>query len=379
MKNSVVNIIGGGYAGGEAALTLSEYGVEVHLFDIPSSEIKPIETNQKTKRLFAELKALGCKSCQLVDDNLTDLRQKLQQKLEKSANIMLFNGKIGEISLYEPTIIATGSNTSEEFFTQIENIVGKSRAHKWQPIFPVFCGELKLLEQNDNYFLPVSEQQVMQAQQFLANFSSQQDTIEKWAACGLQLLKAKAFKPVILEGKIVPACLKFKKVEQGYCLQNFQTNLTETDQDKLFEIFPELQNAKVQRYGSIKRCTFISPASAVNVHLQSQANENMFFAGRLILVGGELEAVATGHLAALNVLNMIEGRKLVKFPDGTICQNIIDKLFSLQGFKQEQIDLEYDIIKDVDEQSALKKLTSFKEDYDARVSWHNNLCSQKRW
>lgn len=135
MKSNIVNIIGGGYAGGEAALTLSSYGVEVHLFDIYSPFENQIAVNENTKKLFRELQALGSASCALADDNLVDLRLKIREKLEKDAKINIFNGKIGEISLNEPTIIATGSNTSDEFFSQIENIVGKNRAYKWQPIF----------------------------------------------------------------------------------------------------------------------------------------------------------------------------------------------------------------------------------------------------
>lgn len=378
MKSNIVNIIGGGYAGGEAALTLSSYGVEVHLFDIYSPFENQIAVNENTKKLFRELQALGSASCALADDNLVDLRLKMREKLEKDAKINIFNGKIGEISLNEPTIIATGSNTSDEFFSQIENIVGKNRAYKWQPIFPVF-GNLKLIKQSERYFLPVKEEQVKEAQQFLKNFSCEEDCIEKWAACGAQLLKAKAFKPAVIDGKIFPACLKFKKTEEGFVLQNFQTKMPSEQQQKLFNIFDGLKEAQVIKFGDMQKCTFISPASCINIHLQSQSYSNIFFAGRLILVGGELEAIATGHLAALNVLNMIEGRGLVKYPAGTICGNIIAKLFSLQGFKQEQIDLNCDIIKDVNQSQAINKLTKFKEEFNARVSWHNHLCSQKRW
>lgn len=377
MKTNIVNIIGGGYAGCEAALTLSEYGVEVHLFDIFSPNQNQIQTNVYTKRLHQELVALGSPSCRLVDDNLTNLRQKLRENVEKNANIKLFNGKIGEISLNEPTIIATGSNTSDEFFLQIENIVGKNRAYRWQPIFPVFK-QLKLTQQGEYYYLAISHEQIKQAQLFLQNFPSKEECIEKWASSGVELLKAKCFKPGFIDGKIVPTCLKFKKIESGMLLQNFQTQLSPQDQQKLFDIIG-LKGAQVVEYGSLKKCTFISPASCINAHLQSQNNPNIFFVGRLILVGGELEAVATGFLAALNILNMIEGRRLVRFPHGTMCANIIDKLFSLDGFKQLQIDLDCDIIKNVDQNSAIKKLASFKEDFDARISWYNNLCSKKRW
>lgn len=378
MKNKVVNIIGGGYAGGEAALTLSGYGVEVHLFDIFSPFESQIKVDENTKRLFKELQALNSASCALVDDNLIDLRQKMREKLENDPNIMLFDGKIGEISLSEPTIIATGSNTSDAFFQQIESIVGKGRAYRWQPIFPIF-ENLDLFKQNDLYYLPVKDEEIKQAQQFLKHFDSDEDCIEKWAYCGCELLKAKVFKPVFIDGKILHACLKFKKTEEGFVLQNFQTKLSQENQKRLFEIFSGLKDAKVVKYGDMKKCTFIAPASCVNVHLQSQNNQNLFFAGRLILVGGELEALVTGHLAALNVLNLIEGRGLVKYPTNTICGNIIDNLFTLQGFKQEQIDLNCDIIKGVNEIDAIKKLKKFKEDFDARVSWHNHLCSQKRW
>ncbi len=379
MKRDVVNIIGGGYAGGEAALTLANFGVEVHLFDCPRNDYPPLYVEENYDRLLEELKALGCLTADLINCNFLNLKSKIFEKLIENPNIMIFENEINEISLSEPTIIATGAHTSEKFFEQIESVIGKMRTHRHLPIFPQFSNNIKDLVYKDFYYLPVENTVISNISDFLKKFHSDNDCLENWAENGKELLKAKLFKPVCINGQILEHCLKFKLENDVLTLLNFHTEISSDDQVKLFNLIPQLKDADIVRFGAIEKSTFVDPYIALNSSLQSNNNQNLFFAGEIILAKNELEAILTGHFAALNILNYIQGRKLVVLPQNTLVRKCIDKFFSFHSFKNDVNFKFYDIINSVNREKSIDLLKNFKEDFNARISRHYNLCSKKRW
>lgn len=374
MRN-IVNIIGGGFAGAEAALTLASFGVEVHLFD----EHSPLEslTYEKTisQTFLNELFAMGCQS--ELCDNLGSLRQKTLQKLQINEKIKIFNEKVSEISLFEPTIVATGNSTSEQLFLQISRFVGGYNCKKFSFSPLILKGEIDGVEDEKYVYVSLSDEQFEDIFNYLKGFSSVEDCIENWAANGKQLLKAKAFKPVFVGGKIIPNCLKFEKTESKKVLQNFPTFLDDAAQQKLFSFIPALRNCKTVSFSQAYDCTRIMPV-CVNDFFRSIRNENIYFAGAILGFDGELEAIATAHLAAINLACQMFGLRSVLFPNDTLSKNLCD-LFTTSAHSSSQMVRVCDIIKPVNEQKALKSLTNFKEEINARISRHNNLCSQKRW
>lgn len=331
-------------------------------------------------RLFRELVSSGSFSANLInEDNLSSLPQKMLENLQKNANIMIFNKKIDEFSLSEPTIIATGSKTSTQLFNQISSLVGAYRAHKYQPIFPIFTGEIEGKELGDNLIVPVTDEQIKSACKFLKNCKLMEGTIEGSAHSGEQFMRAKAFQAALADGTIFRQCLHFKKQGQNLVLQNFASSLSKEEQMRLFSIFPQLSSAEVVEFADMKECTFVTPFACLNTNLSLKSHPGIFLAGRLIMVEGELEAIATGRLAALNMLCYLYGYQAIEFPQATLLSVLVDKIFSRSGSKKQQITINCDIINSIEEKKALKALTKFKENIDARISWHNHLCSQKRW
>ncbi len=376
MNTKIVNIIGGGYAGIEAALTLANLGVEVHLFNLPRPKPQQIENSQLNKRLLKELLSLQVSS--LDDNNLTDLCLKNEKKLNKNAKIMIFDKKVSEISLYEPTIIATGNDTDEDFIDQLEDIVGKSHFVRYGSYFPEFKGRINGIRDGEYIYLPLSTMELENIRKFLCQFSSDKHTIEKYAKSGLQIFRAKVAKAELVKGKVYEHVLKLKKVSDAWRLFNFQTELKPEDQDRLFQMIEGLKNAKVTRYGRLEKFSHINSSSCLSPYLQSQAYPNIFFAGALLGVSGELEAIALGHLAALNLFNMLHELPFVTFPKASIVGQVLDKLFLNNGLKSEQILKSCDIIEKTQEDTS-SLLKKFKENYNARISRHNDMCSKKRW
>lgn len=374
MRN-IVNIIGGGFAGAEAALTLASFGVEVHLFD-QHSPLESLAYEKEVSQTFLnELFAMGCQS--ELCDNLTSLRQKTLQKLQINEKIKIFNEKVSEISLFEPTIIATGSHTSEQLFSQISRFVGGYNCKKFSFSPLILEGKIDGVEDEKHVYISLSNQQLDEIFNFLRNFQSKEDCVENWAANGKQLLKAKVFKPVFVNGKIISNCLKFEKVGDKKVLHHFPTFINEDEQKKLFSSIPALKNCSISGFVEANLCTRIMPI-CVNNFFRSIRNENVYFAGAILGFDGELEAIASAHLAALNLANQIFGLKSVLYPNDTLVKNLCD-LFATSGNSSSQMISVCDIIKNVNEKQAIASLTKFKEELNARISRHNNLCSQKRW
>lgn len=374
MRN-IVNIIGGGFAGAEAALTLASFGVEVHLFD-DHSPLESLTYEKVISQTFLnELSALGAES--ELSNNLTILRQKTLQKLQINDKIKIFNEKVGEISLYEPTIIASGTNTASQLFNQISHIVGahNCKRHSFSPL--ILEGKIEGIEDENYAYVSVPQESLSQIWAYLKQFKSVHESIENWAASGLQLLKAKAFKPVFVAGKIIPNCLKFNKQNKKFVLNNAQTFLNETQQAQLISFIPALKNATISSFVEAISCTRILPI-CVNNHLQCTRNENIYFAGAVLGFDGELEAIASGHLAAINLACKMFGLKEINYPNDTLCQKLCQRLFS-SPHSSSQMYRVCDIIENVNSQKAESSLEKFKEEINARISWHNNLCSQKRW
>lgn len=374
MKN-VVNIIGGGFAGVEAALTLADFGMEVHLFD----EHFPLEslTYEKpiSQTFLNELFAMGCQS--ELCDNLSSLRVKTLQKLQINENIKIFHEKVGEISLSEPTIIATGSHTGDQLFSQISRIVGGFNCKKYSFSPLVLDGEIPCEQDEKFVYVPLSDKQLDDVFEFLKSFPNNDDCVENWAAQGKQLLKAKAFKPVLVNGKIISTCLKFAKIGGKNVLENFPTFLSEKDQEKMIKLISQLKDSKLSSPIEAKFCTRVLPIT-VNNFFRLNRNENIYFAGSILGFEGELEAIMTARLAAVNMACQLYGLKSVTFPNDTLSKNLCD-LFATSIHSSSQMVRVCDIIKPTSDQKAIKSLMNFKEEINARISRHNNLCSQKRW
>ena len=371
----IVNVIGGGLAARESALTLANYGVEVHLFDELKFTSLPVENDKANKYLFKELTALDCQSICSHDNNLANFEQNSIKKLIKSEKIKVFDKKISEIALPEPCIIATGEQTTEPLLAQMEEVFGKlDRSSEAKQI--VLLGKLDCQADGEQLFLPLMEEDIKRAYDYVKDFDFLSGTIEGEAKGGYEFFKAKIFKKSIICGKIYDSALKFKVENGKNVLLTFKTNLDREKQSKLLEILHiknDFENV------TSKKCAHLNAFRQFYPSLQSKKYENIFFAGSILGIEGALAAVATGHLAGLNMLSYLSSQHLNIYPSESACGKLIDKLFLQNGYKNDENIKMCDIIGEIDKQKAIKTLEKFKEDFDARFSWHNDMCSKKRW
>jgi methylenetetrahydrofolate--tRNA-(uracil-5-)-methyltransferase len=98
----------------------------------------------------------------------------------------------------------------------------------------------------------------------------------------------------------------------------FQTNLTYSEQKRVFRSIPGLQSAEFVRYGQMHRNTFINSPRLLKPSLQFKRRADLFFAGQLTGVEGYAGNVATGLLAGINAARRRKGEDVLELPATTM-------------------------------------------------------------
>jgi methylenetetrahydrofolate--tRNA-(uracil-5-)-methyltransferase len=103
-----------------------------------------------------------------------------------------------------------------------------------------------------------------------------------------------------------------------YNMVGFQTNLTFSEQKRIFRMVPGLENAEFERYGQMHRNTFIASPLLLLPSLQLRQRPDLFFAGQIIGVEGYMGNIATGLLAGLNAARCVQLKPSYVFPISTM-------------------------------------------------------------
>lgn len=103
-----------------------------------------------------------------------------------------------------------------------------------------------------------------------------------------------------------------------YNLVGFQTNLTFSEQKRVFHMIPGLQNAEFVRYGQMHRNTFIHSPTLLNPTLQYKGRPDLFFAGQIVGVEGYMGNAASGLIAGLNLARHLQGKEMLELPYTTM-------------------------------------------------------------
>ena len=108
-----------------------------------------------------------------------------------------------------------------------------------------------------------------------------------------------------------------------YNLVGFQTNMTYPEQRRVLRMIPGLHAAEFVRLGSLHRNTFIDSPRALEPTLQLRRRGSAFLAGQLIGVEGYVESAASGILAGLNAVRLLDEQALVVPPPTTALGSLI--------------------------------------------------------
>lgn len=103
-----------------------------------------------------------------------------------------------------------------------------------------------------------------------------------------------------------------------YNLVGFQTNLTYSEQQRVFRMIPGLAKAEFARFGQMHRNTFIASPLILKPTMQTQQRETLLFAGQITGVEGYMGNIASGWLAGVNAARHLNQQALIEFPHATM-------------------------------------------------------------
>jgi len=149
--------------------------------------------------------------------------------------------------------------------------------------------------------------------------------VEVMAERHVNSLRFGMMKPVGLfnphEGRRPYAVLQLRQENWGgtmYNLVGFQTQLTQSEQRRVFRMIPGLEKAEFLRYGSIHRNTYLRSPGSIRPTMQAISDENVLFAGQITGVEGYVESIATGLLAGINISQQLDGKDPLVPPETSI-------------------------------------------------------------
>lgn len=101
-------------------------------------------------------------------------------------------------------------------------------------------------------------------------------------------------------------------------LVGFQTNLTYSEQERVFHLIPGLEKAEFVRYGQMHRNTYINSPELLLPTTQIKNKDCLFLAGQITGIEGYAGNIASGLVAGLNASRVLSGRTPLVFPQETM-------------------------------------------------------------
>ncbi|MFZ9596201.1 MAG: methylenetetrahydrofolate--tRNA-(uracil(54)-C(5))-methyltransferase (FADH(2)-oxidizing) TrmFO [Bdellovibrionia bacterium] len=369
MSSLRVHIIGGGLAGSEAAYFLAEKGISVILHEMRPQVSTPAHQTDKFAELVCSnsFKSKAIESAPgILKNEMSRLNSLIlraassasvpsgealgvdrevfsdtvTRALRSHSHITLANEEVSEPPAKAITLIATGPLTSDSLSQWISKVTPQGDFYFYDAIAPIV--DASSLDYTQCFFAnrygkggeeaylncPLNETQYNQfidallaaekvpPQRFeKEKFFQGCQPIEAIAATGRESLRFGPMKPVGLEdpktGSRAHAILQLRPenlAKTAYNLVGFQTKLKYPEQSKVFRLIPALQHAEFLRLGSIHRNTYLCGPKVLRADLSLKGHPQVYFAGQITGVEGYLESAACGLLAALFILQRLQGQ-----------------------------------------------------------------------
>lgn len=316
---------------------------------------------------LAEETAVPAGGALAVDREL--FARRVTESVENHPNVNVYRKEITTIP-DGPSIIASGPLTSEKLSNAIQKLTGSDHLYFYDAIAPIVNSETIDMsvafrgsrydrgEQDFGDYIncPFSRseyedfvEQLLSAERIeLHEFEKELEQgvragahkffegclpIEIMARRGRDALAYGPMRPVGLidprTGKRPHAVVQLRQDNLAgtlYNLVGFQNNLKFSEQRRVLRLIPGLANASFERYGQMHRNTFIYSPAHLRASLQFRNREDLFFAGQITGVEGYMGNIATGLLAGMNVVRLIQGENLLIFPKttmlGALCHNV---------------------------------------------------------
>ena len=376
--NDPVTVIGGGFAGVEAAKQLTKREIPVRLYEMKPVRFSPAHKSEKLCELVCsnsfkasrpdsaagelknEMALLGslCVACAkqtavpaggALAVNREEYASAVTAAVESDPLIEVIREEVTEIPRQGTVIVAAGPLASEALSADITKLCG-DRLSFYDAAAPIVAADS--IDMNhafsasrydrggeDDYInCPMNKAEYETFYDALVNAEvvTLRDfekggvyegcmPVEVMAKRGADTLRFGPMKPVGLRdpatGHRPWAVLQLRKENREgtlYNLVGFQTNLKFPEQQRVFSLIPALQNAVFVRYGVMHRNSFLNAPAVLTSAFHMKEYPDIFFAGQITGVEGYMESAAAGILAGINAARRIKGKEPVLFPATTM-------------------------------------------------------------
>ncbi|KXZ06647.1 MULTISPECIES: FADH(2)-oxidizing methylenetetrahydrofolate--tRNA-(uracil(54)-C(5))-methyltransferase TrmFO [Bacillus] len=424
MTTQVVNVIGAGLAGSEAAYQIAKRGVQVRLYEMRPVRQTPAHHTDK----FAELvcsnslrantltNAVGVikEEMRLMDSVIIraadecsvpaggalavdrhEFAAKVTEYVKNHPNVTVMNEEITDIP-EGPTIIATGPLTSPDLSAKLKELTGEDYFYFYDAAAPIVekdsidmnkvylksrydKGEAAYLncpmteEEFDRFYEALIAAETVPLKEFEKEiFFEGCMPVEVMASRGRQTLVFGPMKPVGLEdpktGKTPYAVVQLRQDDAAGTLYNivgFQTHLKWGPQKEVLQLIPGLENAEIVRYGVMHRNTFINSPNLLRPTYQYKQRDDLFFAGQMTGVEGYVESAASGLLAGINAARLVQGEELVVLPPVTAMGSMANYITATNAKNFQPMNANFGLFAPLEKK--IKKKAERNEAYAARA------------
>jgi methylenetetrahydrofolate--tRNA-(uracil-5-)-methyltransferase len=376
MTTQVVNVIGAGLAGSEAAYQIAKRGVQVRLYEMRPVKQTPAHHTDKFAELVCsnslrantltnavgvikeEMRRMDSVIIRAADEcsvpaggalavDRHEFAAKVTEYVKNHPNVTVMNEEITEIP-EGPTVIATGPLTSPALSSQLKELTGEDYFYFYDAAAPIVekesidmekvylksrydKGEAAYLncpmteEEFNRFYDALIAAETVPLKEFEKEvFFEGCMPVEVMANRGRQTLLFGPMKPVGLEdpktGKTPYAVVQLRQDDAAGTLYNivgFQTHLKWGPQKEVLQLIPGLENAEIVRYGVMHRNTFINSPTLLRPTYQYKNRNDLFFAGQMTGVEGYVESAASGLLAGINAARLVKEEEPVVLPPVT--------------------------------------------------------------
>ncbi|HEX8421863.1 MAG TPA: methylenetetrahydrofolate--tRNA-(uracil(54)-C(5))-methyltransferase (FADH(2)-oxidizing) TrmFO [Pyrinomonadaceae bacterium] len=372
--NEVV-VIGGGFAGVEAAWQAAQRGARVRLYEmrparqtpahrteqlaeiVCSNSLKSDEPGTAPYLLKEELRRGGSLVLEVAAETRVPagaalavdrhrFAELITRRIEAHPNITLIREEVTRLpDDAAVTIIAAGPLCSDALAEEIVRLTGDGQLYFYDAIAPIVAADsidytvafraARYDKGGDDYVnCPFDEEQYRVFYEALAEAKSVplqrfEETrwfeaclpVEELARRGYDTLRYGPLKPRGLRnprtGREPFAVVQLRQenlMADAYNLVGFQNHLRYGEQARVIRLIPGLERAEFLQYGQIHRNTYIRAPRVLAATMRMRERPEVYFAGQISGVEGYVESVATGWLAGVNAARQLAGRELVVAP-----------------------------------------------------------------
>jgi len=372
----MVNVIGGGLAGSEAALQIAKRSIPVNLYEmrptklteahktglfaevVCSNSFGSVELNNARGLLKKEALSLGSVLLPVALRNRVPAGKALavdREKFSKEVTSLVMKNPYINVMHKEitkipegVTIIATGPLTSVSMLKTLKEMFRTENLYFYDAISPIVTTES--LNMNKLFFggrygkgedylnAPMSSEEyevfynaLITAEQHLPHSFDRKHffdaclPVEEIAKRGKDSLRFGSLRPVGF-GKKYYAVVQLRKENNGgslYEIVGFQTSLRYGEQKRVFRLIPGLEKARFVRFGSIHKNAYIKSSALLKETLQLKENSLIFMVGQLSGVEGYVESISTGLLAGINAVLFAQEKTPVSLSRDTMLGSLI--------------------------------------------------------